>query len=114
MLVVGCLIWPRVPVIAPILYDVLLGIAFLYYWPTLLALVSRAAPASVKGTLMGAVFLSLFVSNALVGWLGGFYERLGPTGFWALHMGIALAGAVLASVLARPLGKVFEAATGEA
>jgi POT family proton-dependent oligopeptide transporter len=114
VLVAGCLIWPRVPVIAPILYDVLLGIAFLYYWPTLLALVSRAAPASVKGALMGAVFLSLFISNALVGWLGGFYERLGPTGFWALHTGIALAGGVLASVLARPLGKVFERATGQA
>ena len=114
LLVVGCIIWPRVPVIVPILYDVLLGIAFLYYWPTLLALVSRAAPAQVKGTLMGAVFLSLFVSNSLIGWLGGFYERLGPTGFWALHTGIALAGGVLASVLARPLGKVFERATGEA
>ncbi len=107
VIVAGCMIWQRIPVMAPILYDVLLGIAFLYYWPTLLALVSRAAPASIKGTLMGAVFLSLFISNTLVGWLGGFYERLGPTGFWALHMGIAIAGGVLATLLARPLKRIL-------
>ena len=33
----------------PALYCAGLGVAFLYYWPTLLALVSRAAPAPVLG-----------------------------------------------------------------
>src|SRR5881392_3877946 len=36
----------------PVLYSSGLGISFLYYWPTLLALVSRAAPAKVNATLM--------------------------------------------------------------
>lgn len=49
-----------------------LGISFRYYWPTLLALVSRAAPAKVHATLMGLAFMSLFISNNLVGWIGGF------------------------------------------
>ena len=87
----------------PFVYDFLLGIAFLYYWPPLLALVSRAAPTHLKATLMGAVFLSLFVGNTLVGWIGGFYEKMTPAAFWALHMGIAAVGAVLAMLLARPL-----------
>ena len=43
----------------PLLYVAGLGIAFLYYWPTLLALVSGAAPASVNATMMGLEFMSL-------------------------------------------------------
>src|SRR5205823_1208147 len=43
----------------PFLYSTGLGISFLYYWPTLLALVSRAAPAKVNATLMGLAFMSL-------------------------------------------------------
>jgi POT family proton-dependent oligopeptide transporter len=44
----------------PFLYSAVLGISFLYYWPTLLALVSRAAAAKVNATLMGLAFMSLF------------------------------------------------------
>ena len=60
----------------PFLYSAGLGISFLYYWPTLLALVSRAAPAKVNATLMGLAFMSLFISNNLIGWIGGFYEKM--------------------------------------
>ena len=62
----------------PFLYSAGLGISFLYYWPTLLALVSRAAPAKVNATLMGLTFMSLFISNNLIGWIGGFYEKMRP------------------------------------
>ena len=97
----------RSPAIAPILYDVLLGIGFLYYWPTLLALVSRAAPQSVKATMMGAVFLTLFVGNLIIGWLGGFYEKMSPTEFWAIHAAIAAVGGVLALALDKPLKRLL-------
>ena len=98
----------RVPVIYPIMYDVLLGVAFLYYWPTLLALVSRAAPPGLKATLMGVVFLTLFISNILIGWIGGFYEHVGPTTFWAIEASIAAVGGVLALVLNKPLTRQLE------
>ena len=71
LLFVGSSVSDRVNVIYPIIYDIVLGVAFLYYWPTLLALVSRAAPAGLKATLMGTAFLSLFISNILIGWIGG-------------------------------------------
>jgi len=103
LLVVACLFGGRTPILAPVLYDVLLGIAFLYYWPTLLALVSRTAPPSVRATLMGAVFLSLFVADFIVGWVGGLYESMSPAAFWAMHAGIAAVGGVLAFGLKRPL-----------
>ena len=101
LLVVGCLTMARVPAIFPVLYDVILGVAFLYYWPPLLALVSRAAPSGLKATLIGAAFLSLFVSNLIVGWIGTLYETMSPAKFWALEGAIAAAGGMLALMLAR-------------
>ncbi|MGN6517712.1 MAG: peptide MFS transporter [Rhizomicrobium sp.] len=107
LLVAGALTMTRVSALFPIAYDVLLGIAFLYYWPPLLALVSRAAPPGLKATLIGAAFLSLFVGNILVGWVGTFYEHMTPAGFWALEGAIAAGGAVLAFILARPLHRML-------
>lgn len=78
----------------PLLYGGGLGIAFLFYWPTVLAFVSRNAPAPVNATMMGVAFLTLFVASTTIGWLGQFYEPLGPLMFWALHAGIAAAGGV--------------------
>lgn len=89
--------------LVPVAYNILLGLGFLYYWPTLLALVSRAAPVQVKATLMGAVFLTLFVSNTIIGRLGSLYEQVSPATFWAMHAAIAATGCVLALVLRRPL-----------
>jgi POT family proton-dependent oligopeptide transporter len=108
LLVIGSAMFVRVPAPFPILYDVLLGVAFLYYWPTLLALVSRAAPAAIKSTMMGVAFLSLFLANITIGRLGGFYEQMSPAAFWGLHTAIAATGALLALVFARPLGRILD------
>jgi len=86
-----------------------MGVAFLYYWPTLLALVSRAAPAKVNATMMGIAFLSLFVANNFVGWLGGLYERMTATQFWLLHAAIAAAGGVCVMLFGRGLRRALQA-----
>lgn len=95
----------------PFLYCAGMGIAFLYYWPTLLALVSRAAPAQVNATMMGVAFMSLFVSNNLIGWIGTHYERMTPAQFWTLHAAIGAAGGVLVLVFGGRLTRVLEGAT---
>jgi POT family proton-dependent oligopeptide transporter len=92
----------------PLLYVAGLGISFLYYWPTLLALVSRAAPAKVNATLMGFAFMSLFVSNNLIGWIGGFYEKMRPAEFWAMHAAIAAGGGLLVALFGRRLGRALQ------
>jgi proton-dependent oligopeptide transporter, POT family len=92
----------------PLLYSVGLGISFLYYWPTLLALVSRAAPAKVNATLMGFAFMSLFISNNLIGWIGGFYEKMRPAEFWAMHAAIATVGGLLVVLFGRRLGRALQ------
>jgi proton-dependent oligopeptide transporter, POT family len=107
LLVLGCALWHRVPIWVPFLYNAMLGVAFLYYWPPLLALVSREAPRRLRGTLMGTVFLSLFFGNLAIGWLGSFYERLTPPQFWALHAGISAIGGLLVLALHRPLARVL-------
>ena len=92
----------------PVIYCVLQGVGFIYYWPTLLALVSRCAPARVNATMIGICFLVLFVANNLIGWIGTFYEHMTPLGFWLLHAGIAATGAVLVLVLGPLLRPVLE------
>jgi POT family proton-dependent oligopeptide transporter len=91
----------------PFLYSAGLGISFLYYWPTLLALVSRAAPAKVNATLMGLAFMSLFISNNLIGWIGGFYEKMTPAQFWAMHAAIAVCGGLLVVLFGRRLSRTL-------
>src|SRR5256886_4601472 len=93
----------------PFLYSAGLGISFLYYWPTLLALVSRAAPAKVNSTLMGLAFMSLFMSNTLIGWIGGFYEKMSPVQFWAMHAAIAAGGGLLFVLFRRRLSRTLYA-----
>jgi proton-dependent oligopeptide transporter, POT family len=107
LLVLGCALGGRVSALYPVFYDVLLGVAFLYYWPTLLALVSRAAPPALKSTLMGFVFLTLFISNSPLGRLGSLYEHMSHAGFWFMHAMIAATGAVLSILLRKPLGRVL-------
>ena len=96
--------------IVPFLYSAGLGISFLYYWPTLLALVSQAAPAKVNATMMGLVFMSLFVSNTLIGWIGGFYEKMAPAKFWTMHAAIAAAGGLLVMLFGRRLSRILHPA----
>lgn len=92
----------------PLLYFACMGIGFLFYWPTLLALVSRTAPAKVNATMMGVAFMSLFISNNLIGWIGGFYERMGPVGFWTLHAAISATGTLLVLVFGRSITRALQ------
>ena len=68
------------------------GMAFMWYWPVTLSIVSALAPAPVKSTLMGGAFIALFVGTVIMGWVGSFYDQLSPAAFWTLDAAIALAG----------------------
>jgi POT family proton-dependent oligopeptide transporter len=103
VLAAASLLTNRAPLIVPILYAVGLGAAYLYYWPTLMALVSSAAPPRLRGTLMGCLFLSLFAANLLIGWLGRFYDDRAPAAFWALEAVFGAVGALLVFALKRPM-----------
>ncbi|MBL6853039.1 MAG: MFS transporter, partial [Alphaproteobacteria bacterium] len=62
---------------------------------------------AVKATMMGCVFLTLFLSNTIIGRLGSLYEHMTPMNFWATHAAIAAIGGTLALIVNRPLGRLF-------
>ena len=69
---------------------------------------SRASPPAINATMMGGAFLVLFVANNLLGWIGTFYEQLGPLAFWSLHAAIGGTGGVLAFLYSRTAGRLLE------
>lgn len=89
------------------------GVAFLYYWPVLLALISQAAPRQIKATLMGGVFLSFFLGSVIMGWVGTFYDRMSTAAFWTLDGAIAVVGGLLVLAIARPVARALETDTNQ-
>ncbi|HEX6741611.1 MAG TPA: peptide MFS transporter [Sphingomicrobium sp.] len=98
----------RVPWLWPFLFCAVQGVGFMYFWPPFLSLVSRTAPPKINATMMGAAFLVLFVANNLIGWIGTYYEQLGPLAFWTLHAAIGGVGGVLALVYSGTAGRILE------
>jgi len=92
----------------PFLFCAVQGVGFMYFWPPFLSLMSRAAPPKVNATMMGAAFLVLFVGNNLIGWIGTYYEQLGPIAFWGVHAAIGAVGGLLAIAYGATAGRMLE------
>ncbi len=90
----------------------IMGLAWMYYWPTTLALVSRCAPASVTATMMGVAFLSPFVGHTLAGWVGSYFDQMSPSAFWAMDASIAVGGAIIILMFRKQLARGLEPSAG--
>jgi POT family proton-dependent oligopeptide transporter len=82
-----------------------MGTAFMWYWPTLLAVVSQSAPPKLNATLVSATYLSFFVGITIMGWVGSFYSEMDKVAFWLIDATIGFAGAVAVWLIQRPLSK---------
>jgi POT family proton-dependent oligopeptide transporter len=91
----------------PVLLFAFNALGFLYYWPTLLALYSRAAPAAVNSTMMGVLFFSTFFGNVLSGTLGRLWETMSHACFFWLHAALAFAPFIVMLLVAAPLRRLF-------
>jgi len=85
-------------------FEVLNSIGFANLFPVGLALYARVAPKAVAGTIIGVYYLNLFMSNNLVGWLGGLLERLTGTEFWLLHAGLVASAMIVTFAITRFFG----------
>lgn len=85
-----------------------MGLGWMYYWPTTMAIVSKAAPPRLASTLMGVAFLSPFVAHVMAGWVGSHFDQMTPATFWALDAAIGAAGAALILLLRKPLQQGLE------
>ena len=95
----------------PVLLFALNALGFLYYWPTLLALYSRAAPRVVNSTMMGVLFFSTFIGNVLSGTLAALWESISHARFFWLHAALAFVPFIAMLLVARPLRRLFDAST---
>ena len=59
---------------------------------------------------MALVFMSLFISNNLIGWIGGFYEKMSPGAFWAMHAAIGAGGGLLVAIFGGRLSRILHPA----
>lgn len=79
----------------PVAFHVINSIGFAHLLPVSLALFARLAPASINATVIGLYYLAFFAGNSMVGWIGGWLEKMPVTQFWLIHAGCAgVAGAV--------------------
>src|SRR5437016_13317133 len=68
-----------------ITFHLLNSIGFANVFPVSLALYARVAPPALSATIIGVYYLAFFGANNLVGWIGGFLEKMPPIYFWLLH-----------------------------
>lgn len=92
----------------PLIAFTLSGVSFMWSWPTILALVSRRAPAKINAMMMAIAYLTIFVSGIGSGYIAGFYETMGPTGFWIMNSLIALTGASIMFLFGRHLKQAMD------
>lgn len=89
-------------------FHILNSAGFANVFPVSLALYARVAPAALSATIIGIYYLAFFAANNLVGWIGGFLEKMPAAQFWLLHAGLAgiagitffLAGRIFGHLLA--------------
>lgn len=84
----------KVSLLWAILFEIFDCVGFAMVYAIGMALFARAAPKAVAGLILGVFYLSLVLSNFIVGWVGGWLGAMPDTSFWLLHAAIAGAGAV--------------------
>jgi proton-dependent oligopeptide transporter, POT family len=78
----------------PMVFEVMNSIGFAHVLPISLALFSKIAPKQITATVIGLYYLSFFIANGVVGYVGGLYSSLPMTTFWLIHVGSAAFGLV--------------------
>jgi len=83
------------------------SIGFANVFPVSLALYARVAPPALSATIIGIFYLHLFAANNLVGWIGGFLEKMPATQFWLLHAGLSGAAGIIFLIAGRLFGHLL-------
>lgn len=101
---------PKVPLLGWLAFYLILDFSFAWFDPPGKALVARYAPASVNGTMFAVSNVASAGGFFLLGYLGRFYEPLGPSLYFLLTALLPVAGAITMIVFARPILRLLETA----
>ena len=88
----------------PMMFEVFNSIGFAHTLPISLALFSKIAPKQITATVIGLYYLSFFIANAIVGYVGGLYSSLPTTTFWLIHVASAAFGLVAFAIFKVAIG----------
>src|SRR3954447_17659856 len=88
----------------PLLFELMNSIGFAHVLPVSLALFSKISPKQITATVIGLYYLSFFIANAVVGYVGGLYSSLPTTTFWLIHVASAAFGLVAFAVFKVVIG----------
>jgi POT family proton-dependent oligopeptide transporter len=97
----------------PVMFHLLNSIGFAHILPISLALFSKISPRQITSTVIGLYYLSFFIANAVVGWVGGLYSSLPTTTFWLIHVASAGVGLVAFLIFKLILGRRLERGSAE-
>jgi POT family proton-dependent oligopeptide transporter len=89
----------------PMIFELCNSVGFAHVLPISLALFSKIAPKQITATVIGLYYLSFFIANAIVGYVGGLYSSLPTTTFWLIHVASAAFGLVAFVIFKLVLGK---------
>ncbi len=79
----------RIGLFWPVMFHVVNSIGFAHILPVSLALYAKVAPKALNATIIGVYYLTFFLANSLVGWIGGWLDRMPVTHFWLVHAALA-------------------------
>ena len=89
----------------PLLFELCNSIGFAHVLPVSLALFSKMAPRAIGATVIGLYYLSFFIANKVVGYVGGLYSSLPTTTFWLIHVASAVFGLIAFAVFKVAVGQ---------
>jgi POT family proton-dependent oligopeptide transporter len=84
----------KISLLWPVMFHILNDLGFGHILPVSLALVSKISPRKMLATSVGIYYLSFFLSNYVVGVVGGWYSTMATPQFWLVHVGAAVVGLV--------------------
>jgi POT family proton-dependent oligopeptide transporter len=85
----------KITLVWAVVFELINDFGFANLAPVALALYSRSAPKAVGGMMTGVYYVLFFFANMMVGWFGGFLERVPGTQFWLLHAAVVFTAALV-------------------
>jgi len=108
LLIAAVSLMPVVPILLWCSFYFAMDLGFGWTESPITSLVSRDSPPTVASTMMAVFMSTAMFANFLLGWMGRFYEPLGPTMYWALLAAIAGVASLLMIVGRGPVLRLLE------
>ena len=105
----GVALLPITPIVLWLGFYVIVDLATVWMEAPPQAIITRSAPSSTSATMIAVFKLASAFAYFLLGWLGRFYEPLGPPLYWTLTAALPLTGLVLLLVTRGMITRVLDA-----